>query len=399
VGKYCAGDVGNNNHLFRQNHKKSYSLPQRLPVGRPVGKCVAGYDYLLLLSNRSLFCYFQSALYHLAHFTTATDIATTDNMIVVLTADGAASIAEFNADKVVAGELTFAPIRLSSRVDRLFMSHGEVFLVDDQQQAFHLKRNEWYETKSYSDPQPVEGLAGRKIKTIAPALAHNYFLTEDGRVFLSSKQQPTKPQLSSFKQKFVEIAASEYFIGIADNGRLYVCGKYLDQTFDAPTEFGKISQKFVKVSLSSENGFAITEKGEGWVWGKNANGELGISDYEPRNQPFPLVTLQSDSLTEFVLGEGFTVCLAQNPHAKKPQSKLYEIASGPVPVHEPTKSSHFMISSIPSISIVEAKRAKSKSPTNAHPAKTEILRDNAHRHHKADSSTPSKQPNRSKSPC
>jgi hypothetical protein len=57
------------------------------------------------------------------------------------------------------------------------------------------------------------------------------------------------------------IAASEYFIGIADNGRLYVCGKYLDKTYENPTEFGKISQKFVKICLGNDNGFGITEKG------------------------------------------------------------------------------------------------------------------------------------------
>lgn len=56
----------------------------------------------------------------------------------------------------------------------------------------HLRRNEWYETKSYSDPQIVQGLHNKRIKTIAPALTHNYFLAEDGRVFTSSKKEPTK---------------------------------------------------------------------------------------------------------------------------------------------------------------------------------------------------------------
>ena len=46
------------------------------------------------------------------------------------------------------------------------------------------------------------------------------------------------------------------------------------------------------MELSGDNGFAITEAGEGWIWGKNANGELGISDYEPRMKPYPLITME-----------------------------------------------------------------------------------------------------------
>ena len=55
---------------------------------------------------------------------------------------------------------------------------------------------------------------------------------------------------------------------------------------------GQLTEKFVSVELSGDNGFAITEDGEGWIWGKNANGELGISDYEPRTKPYPLITME-----------------------------------------------------------------------------------------------------------
>lgn len=34
----------------------------------------------------------------------------------------------------------------------------------------------------------VEGLEGKKVKTIAPAFSINYFLTEEGKVFISSKK-------------------------------------------------------------------------------------------------------------------------------------------------------------------------------------------------------------------
>lgn len=39
-----------------------------------------------------------------------------------------------------------------------------------------------------------------------------------------------------------------------------------------PTEFGKLTKKFIDLKLSSENGFALADDGEAWVWGKNGNG-------------------------------------------------------------------------------------------------------------------------------
>ena len=307
----------NNNHLFKQNHKKTYSLPQRIPFTHAVAKCVAGYDYILILAGEMLYCYHQSAMHHLACFKAVSDVATTDNMIVVVTAEGTALISEFSPEKMVANEMALTRIGLEEKVRRVWMDYGEVFLLAESGQVLHLKRNEWYETKSYSDPQVVEGISGQKIKNIAAALNGNYFLTEDGKVYSSSKKEPTKAVLCKLEQKFVDIAASEYFLGIAENGRMYIWGKYLENNYELPTEFGKISQRFKRIQLSCDNGFGITEKGEGWVWGKNANGELGISDYEQRTQPFPLITLQNEQIADFICGEGYTVCLVQGSNAKK----------------------------------------------------------------------------------
>lgn len=145
----------NNNHLFKQNHKKTYSLPQRVPFTHTVGKCVAGYDYILLMAGQTLYCYHQSALHHLAHFNMVSDIATTDNMIVIVSSEGAAMISEFSPEKMVANELTQTRIPLNEKVVKVFMNYGEVFLLAESGQVLHLKRNEWYETKSYSDPQIV----------------------------------------------------------------------------------------------------------------------------------------------------------------------------------------------------------------------------------------------------
>jgi alpha-tubulin suppressor-like RCC1 family protein len=40
-----------------------------------------------------------------------------------------------------------------------------------------------------------------------------------------------------------------------------------------------LTKKFLDVKLDKENGYALADDGEVWVWGVNSNGELGLSDY------------------------------------------------------------------------------------------------------------------------
>ena len=90
LGKYIHNNKGNNNRLFRQNHKKTYSLPQKIPINQPVHKCAPGHDYILILNKPAnpLLCYYQSAIYKINTFPSVKDIATTDNMIVVINSEG-----------------------------------------------------------------------------------------------------------------------------------------------------------------------------------------------------------------------------------------------------------------------------------------------------------------------
>jgi len=131
LGKYYYFYTGNNNHLFKHNHKKTYSLPQKLPINRTVSKCAPGYDYILMLYSQPgpLACYYQNAIYQIKNFKNVVDIATTDNMIVVVTDEGQAWIMEFNADKIIAEGLTPGKINLKEKVKSVCMNYGDIFLV------------------------------------------------------------------------------------------------------------------------------------------------------------------------------------------------------------------------------------------------------------------------------
>lgn len=96
------------------------------------------------MTGQMLYCYHQSALHHLAHFKMVSDIATTDNMIVIVSGDGNAMIAEFSPEKIVGNELTLTKIVLGEKVVKVFMNYGDVFLLAESGQVLHLQRNEWY---------------------------------------------------------------------------------------------------------------------------------------------------------------------------------------------------------------------------------------------------------------
>ena len=64
------------------------------------------------------------------------------------------------------------------------------------------------------------------IKDIAPGLTHNYFLAEDGSVYMSDKSKPTQVFSANLSIKFKSISSADYFMGIGMNGRLYIWGHY-----------------------------------------------------------------------------------------------------------------------------------------------------------------------------
>ena len=59
---------------------------------------------------------------------------------------------------------------------------------------------------------------------------------------MSDKIKPTHAYSANVNMKFKAIAAADYLIGIGMNGRLYIWGKYNEEAYDMPTEFGKITQ-------------------------------------------------------------------------------------------------------------------------------------------------------------
>ena len=87
---------------------------------------------------------------------------------------------EFNAEKIMSGTLNHTKIRIDEPIKNVVMNNNEIFLQTTCQKVYHMRRNEWYETKTYSDPVLVNGLGKVPIKSIVSGVLYNYFLTTTG---------------------------------------------------------------------------------------------------------------------------------------------------------------------------------------------------------------------------
>lgn len=61
------------------------------------------------------------------------------------------------------------------------MGGNDIFLVSGAGKVYHFKRNEWYETKTYSNIEEVE--LSHKIIDISAGPKNNLFLSYEGLVF------------------------------------------------------------------------------------------------------------------------------------------------------------------------------------------------------------------------
>ena len=80
------GNVGNTNNIIKNNHKITYSVPQKIPSVKNVTKCACGLDYIaLLLQNGTVCVWYKSAIYYLATIPSLIDIETDEGIIMGIT--------------------------------------------------------------------------------------------------------------------------------------------------------------------------------------------------------------------------------------------------------------------------------------------------------------------------
>ena len=68
---------------------------------------------------------------------------------------------------------------------------------------------------------------------------------------------------------------------------------------------------------------ALTDQGEVWLWGQNAEGQLGLGDFSQRNQPTRVEFLVGTYIIKVATGSYHTICLSGEHLSNQIQTNLF----------------------------------------------------------------------------
>lgn len=88
-----------------------------------------------------------------------------------------------------------------------------------------------------------------------------------------------------------KISCGHHTAALSSNGELYIWGSGIFGEFVAPQKVISLKYPVKDIEIGGCFGAAVDTNGMLWTWGSNTSGELGVGDYEPRTNPFPLVAL------------------------------------------------------------------------------------------------------------
>jgi len=166
------------------------------------------------------------------------------------------------------------------------------------------------------------------ILEIACGHYHTLFLTESRKVYSTGGNSYGELGVGNKKTSFLpiklmmldsfqieKISASNHSAALTDKGELYLWG---------PFSFGEsvfpqkiiIKNRIKNVSLGSKFGICIDSVGSLYGWGDNENGELGLGDYDQRNNINQIITLQNKTIKDFSCGGNFVIALGNTINKK-----------------------------------------------------------------------------------
>lgn len=125
-------DSGNNNHLIRNNHKRTFSLPQKVQLASAIVRCACGDDFVVMVNALGeLHFLIKSAVYIVRSFGGVKDVYCEENTIVVVLNDGTGAIGDFNVEKVMNSELTVSKIKVDEPIKKVAMGYGDIFMIGE----------------------------------------------------------------------------------------------------------------------------------------------------------------------------------------------------------------------------------------------------------------------------
>lgn len=175
---------------------------------------------------------------------------------------------------------------------------------------------------------PVHVPINEELKNVSCGVFHSAFVTVTGRLLttggnsfgqlgLGTRKSVSVPtRISAFEGIPIEkVVCGQNTAALSERGDLYIWGTGVFGEFLTPMRMTSIAAPVKDIGMGGGFGSAVDIYGVVWTWGSNANGELGVGDYEPRISPIPIRTLQGRKVKGVACGGNFVIALGSDVEA------------------------------------------------------------------------------------
>mmetsp|Transcript_34143 Transcript_34143/g.59619 ORF Transcript_34143/g.59619 Transcript_34143/m.59619 type:complete len:940 (-) Transcript_34143:107-2926(-) len=172
---------------------------------------------------------------------------------------------------------------------------------------------------------PVHVPINEELKSVSCGIFHSAFVTVTGRLLttggnsfgqlgIGSKKSVSVPtRVSALEGIPIEkVVCGHHSAALSERGDLYIWGTGVFGEFLTPMRITSISAPVKDIDTGGCFGAAVDIYGVVWTWGSNTSGELGVGDFEPRVNPFPIRTLQGKKVKLVACGGNFAIALGSD---------------------------------------------------------------------------------------
>lgn len=176
--------------------------------------------------------------------------------------------------------------------------------------------------KREKELQFVQVKAPEEITQASCGVFHSGFISVTGKIYTTGGNSFGQLGLGNKKGtcilrkvesvenvKMRKIVCASNSAALAENGDVYVWGAGPLEEYLAPF---RITTSATDISLGGNFLIVLKEELGIYSWGNNSHGELGLGDYDPRDSPGVISSLQGKNITKVTCGNSFVIALGDD---------------------------------------------------------------------------------------
>jgi hypothetical protein len=144
------------------------------------------------------------------------------------------------------------------------------------------------------------------------SITGNVFMTGGnafGQLGLGNKKGTCIPRRVESLSSVCKLVCSSHSSALTQSGDLYVWGTGMFGEFVSPT---RIAGRCKDVAVGGNFTLILDDRENLHTWGSNLNGELGLGDFEARNSPTHVQSLQGKHVSRIACGSNFVLALGED---------------------------------------------------------------------------------------